>query len=117
MKSNRRHKAILRLVADHRSFAWLPGILAGLGPDEVMFKAWPDDRSQRRGLWMEHVRRWKKAAHSADAVPPGVRDGEPMRGRAGAMMDYYPRNDNYQLRPEVCLDSPFSNLDCPGRSN
>ncbi|KAG8877986.1 hypothetical protein FRB97_002872 [Tulasnella sp. 331] len=75
--------------------------VSGLGPDEVMFKAWSDDPSQTRGLWIAHVRNWEKTAHSTNAVPPGVRDGEPLRGKARAVMDYHARNDNYQLRPET----------------
>ncbi|KAG8998702.1 hypothetical protein FRB95_012176 [Tulasnella sp. JGI-2019a] len=75
--------------------------VSGLGPDEVMFNAWPGDTSRRRGLWISHVHKWQKTAHSADAVPPGVRDGTPLHGMAGAVMDYHPRNNNYQLRPET----------------
>lgn len=81
--------------------------LVGLGPDEVTFKAWRKD--EKRGLWINHVLQWQKQnlealedeRGDADAVPPGVRDGEPLRGDAGER-DYYIRNDQYQLRPEVC---------------
>ncbi|KAG9016585.1 hypothetical protein FRB90_002919 [Tulasnella sp. 427] len=69
----------------------------GLGPDEVMFKAWPKDPND--GLWTKHVERWRQ--QSGRGVPPGVKDGKPFRGSIEGDKDYFFRLNSYQLRPET----------------
>ncbi|KAG8962485.1 hypothetical protein FRC05_005330 [Tulasnella sp. 425] len=71
-----------------------------LGPDEVMFKAWPKEPTD--GLWIKHVERWRQQSGrgGSDAVPPGVKEGKPLRGSFEGK-DYSIRLNSYQLRPET----------------
>lgn len=70
---------------------------SGVAPESVLFDRWPS-RDWREGLWMRHVRKWKRNGRRGGA-PPGVRNA-PLQHLVGDR-DYISRPMFYYLRPEV----------------
>lgn len=91
--------------------------LSGLGPEEVLFDAWPSTEAagEQQEKWITHVQKWEKEGKKG-GKPPGIDNaGLPFHGKIppGQKKDYFNKNDNYLLRPEVCA-RPCLSLDvCP----
>lgn len=75
------------LYADSRS---------GLSPDSVKMKT--------AGRWVEFVRAWEKIGRTR-AVPPGLKEGGPIRKPDGDARDYRISQPSYYLRPEVSINA------------